>query len=87
LVSITHWYVRNNARRAFLLSDGSIDRKLWLDHRLKDLAGIFALAVRGFSILESHVHALVRPDPDTANGWSDEEVVQRWSRHFPPRDK
>jgi len=26
-------------------------------------------------------------DPDVANGWSDEEIVRRWGRLFPPRDK
>jgi hypothetical protein len=26
-------------------------------------------------------------DDDPANGWSDEEVVLRWGRLFPPRDK
>jgi hypothetical protein len=30
---------------------------------------------------------LVRLDPDAANAWSDEEVVRRWGRLFPPRDK
>src|SRR5262249_40007594 len=26
-------------------------------------------------------------DPDIAQAWSDEEVVRRWGRLFPPRDK
>src|SRR5262249_9667825 len=26
-------------------------------------------------------------DPDLAAGWSDEQVVRRWGRLFPPRDK
>ncbi len=30
---------------------------------------------------------LVRLDSDVAAGWSDEEVVRRWGRLFPPRDK
>ena len=29
----------------------------------------------------------MRLDPDVANAWSDEEVVRRWARLFPPRDK
>jgi len=33
------------------------------------------------------MHVLVRLDPDVAKGWSDEEVVRRWGRLFPPRDK
>jgi hypothetical protein len=30
---------------------------------------------------------LVRLDPEIAQNWSDEEVVRRWGRLFPPRDK
>jgi hypothetical protein len=29
----------------------------------------------------------VRLDPDAAKAWTDEEVVRRWGRLFPPRDK
>ena len=29
----------------------------------------------------------MRLDPDVARGWSDEDVVRRWGRLFPPRDK
>jgi REP element-mobilizing transposase RayT len=38
-------------------------------------------------VLDNHLHLLLRLDPDVANGWSDEEVVRRWGRLFPPRDK
>jgi hypothetical protein len=34
-----------------------------------------------------HLHVLVRLDPEVAQGWSDLDVVQRWGRLFPPRDK
>ena len=37
--------------------------------------------------MDNHLHVLVRLDPDVAQGWSDEEVVRRWGRLFPPRDK
>jgi len=30
---------------------------------------------------------LVRLDPAVAGGWSDEDVVRRWGRLFPPRDQ
>jgi len=45
------------------------------------------VAVAGFAILDSHLHLRVRLDPDVARGWSDEDVVRRWGRLFPPRDK
>ena len=45
------------------------------------------MAVGGFSVLDNHLHVLVRLDPETARGWTDEEVVRRWGRLFAPRDK
>ena len=74
-------------RRAFLLGEEGCDRKGWIERRLEELAEIFAVAVAGFAILDNHLHLLVRLDPDVAKGWSDEDVVRRWGRLFPPRDK
>jgi hypothetical protein len=54
--------------------------------RLQELAEIFAVSVGGFAVLDNHLHLLVRLDPAPGQGWSDEEVVCRWGRLFPPRD-
>ena len=89
--AVTRWYhcITRCVRRAFLLgeSDGTGSRKDWIERRLQELAEIFAVAVGGFSVMDNHLHVLVRLDPDTAKDWSDEEVVRRWGRLFPPRDK
>jgi REP element-mobilizing transposase RayT len=87
--SVTRWYhcVTRCVRRAFLLGEGPHDRKEWIENRLEELAQIFAVAIGGFSVLDNHLHLLLRLDPDVANGWSDEDVVRRWGRLFPPRDK
>ena len=89
--SVTRWYhcVTRCVRRAFLLGEGegADDRKLWIERRLQELADIFAVAVGGFSVMDNHLHVLVRLDPDVAKGWSDEQVVRRWGALFPPRDK
>src|SRR5271157_1456914 len=87
--SVTRWYhcVTRCVRWAFLLGEGMHDRKSWIEHRLEELAEIFAVAVAGFAILDNHLRLLVRQDPDVARGWSDEDVVRRWGRLFPPRDK
>ena len=85
--AVTRWYhcVTRCVRRAFLLGEGDFDRKDWIDHRVKELGEIFAVSVGGFSVLDNYLHLLVRLDPDVAKGWSDEEVVRRWGRLFPPR--
>ena len=87
--AVTRWNhcVTRCVRRAFLLGEGMHDRKSWIEHRLEELAEIFSVAVAGFAILDNHLHLLVRLDPEVARGWSDEDVVRRWGRLFPPRDK
>jgi len=74
-------------RRASLLGEGQDDRKAWIEQRLQELAQVFAVAVGGFSVMDNHLHLLLRIDPDVAKDWSDEGVVRRWGRLFPPRDK
>jgi REP element-mobilizing transposase RayT len=88
-LTITRWYhcISRCVRRAFLLGEGDQDRKQWIDDRLRELADIFAVSVGGFATLDNHLHLLVRLDPSVAGAWSDEEVVRRWGRLFPPRDK
>src|SRR6185437_9016313 len=87
--SVSRWYhcVTRCVRRAFLLGEGHDDRKLWIESRLRELAEIFAVSVAGFSVMDNHLHVLVRLDPETAATWSDDDVVRRWGRLFPPRDK
>jgi hypothetical protein len=88
-VFMTRWYhcITRCVRHAFLLGEEPHRRKQWIELRLQELAEIFAVSVGGFSIMDNHLHLLVRLDPDTAKDWSDEQVVRRWGRLFPPRDK
>jgi REP element-mobilizing transposase RayT len=88
-VSVTRWYhcVTRCVRRAFLLGEGESDRKQWIENRIEELAQVFAVAVGGFSVMDNHLHLLLRLDPDLAAGWSVEEITRRWGRLFPPRDK
>src|SRR5579872_688126 len=85
---VTRWYhcITRCVRRAFLLAEGESDRKQWIENRLEELAEIFAVSVGGFTVLDNHLHVLVRLDPKVAAEWSDEEVVRRWGRLYPPRD-
>jgi hypothetical protein len=87
--SLTRWYhcVTRCVRRAFLLGEGDNNRKEWIENRLEELAELFAIAVGGFSVMDNHLHVLLRLDPEVARSWSDEEVVRRWGRLYPPRDK
>ena len=86
--SVTRWYhcMTRCVRQALLLGEGTFNRKEWIEDRIEELAQIFAMGVGGFSVMDNHLHVLLRLDPDVAAGWSDEEVVRRWGRLFPPRD-
>jgi hypothetical protein len=88
-LSVARWYhcTSRCVRRALLLAEGPTNRKEWIENRIKELAEIFAVGVGGFSVMDNHLHLLLRLDPDVAQGWSDEDVVRRWGRLFPPRDK
>jgi hypothetical protein len=60
--------------------------KQWIEDRLQELAGIFAIDVCGFSNLDNHLHVLLRLDLPRAKAWSAEDVVRRWIELCPPRD-
>jgi hypothetical protein len=87
--TLTRWYhcMTRCVRLAHLLGDEKHNRKEWIESRLEELAGCFAVTVGGFAVMNNHLHVLLRLDPEIAAGWSDEEVVKRWGRLCPPRDK
>ena len=40
----------------------------------------------GFSVMDNHLHLLLRIDSRKSEGWSGEEVARRWFALFPMRD-
>lgn len=87
-VAITPWYhcISRCVRRAFLCGEGRSHRKEWIEQRLKELVGIFAIECAGFSLMDNHLHLLLRLDPAKVETWSGEEVARRWFDLFPLRD-
>ena len=55
-------------------------RKTWILKRILVLAGIFAVDALEMSILDNHLHLMLRNRPDIVALWSDEEVARRWLR-------
>ena len=88
-VEMTRYYhcISRCVRRAFLCGEGFEHRKDWIENRLRELSAIFSLDVCGFSVMDNHLHVLLRLNPALAAGWSDEDIVRRWAKLFPPRDK
>ncbi len=73
--------------KAFLLGEGTSNRRERTENRLEKLARIFAIIVGVFSVLNNHLHVLARLDLEADAAWSDEEVVRRWARLCPPKDR
>jgi REP element-mobilizing transposase RayT len=50
---------------------------------LRFLAGIFAIEVCAYAVMENHHHNVLRTRPDIVETWSDREVASRWLTLFP----
>ena len=72
-------------RRAFLAGDGFAHRKGWVEERLRQLAGVFAVDVAAFAVMSNHVHVVARFAPEAAAQWSAAEVAERWAELFGTR--
>lgn len=53
-------------------------RKDWVRERFRHLAGVMAVDVLDYAILDNHLHIVLRNRPDIVSTWSDEEVARRW---------
>ena len=53
-----------------------LNRKAWLDERLRFLNNLFAVSVAGYAVLDNHLHTLVRIDLSEAMQWSPQEVLR-----------
>jgi hypothetical protein len=86
--AVTPWYhcTSRCVRRAFLCGEGHGHRKDWIQARLRELVGIFAIDCGGFAVMDNHLHLLLRLDSPRAEAWSPEEVARRWATLFPLRD-
>lgn len=89
-LDVTPYYhcISRCVRQARLCGDDCQHRKQWIEDRLEELSGIFAVSVAGFSVLDNHLHVVLRLEgTELTDTWSDREIAQRWGRLYPPRDK
>ena len=75
-------------RRAFLcgndpFSDKSYEhRRTWIEDRLRVLSSLFSIQLCAYAVMSNHYHLVVKINPGESNGWSDDEVLQRWTALF-----
>jgi len=74
-------------RRVFQCGEENSHCKQWIEDWLQALVQLFAIDVAGFSILDNHLHLLLRLDLARAKARTAEEVVRRWFLLYPPKDR
>jgi hypothetical protein len=86
--AVVYHCISRCVRRAFLcgfdkyLNRSFEHRKAWIKDRLQFLESDFAVDLCSYAILSSHLHAVIRTDPDRVARWSDEGVARRWPTIF-----
>src|SRR5512145_105906 len=89
---VYHCYSRC-VRRAFLCGFDPVTgrdfshRKTLIVDRLHFLASIFTVDVCAYSVMDTHLHNVLRLRPDIAAAWSDLEVATRWITLSPKKKK
>ena len=91
-VGIYHCFSRC-VRQAFLCGEDEESRNDYtyrkdkLESRTAFLVTIFAIEVLDMALMDNHMHHVLRTRPDIAEGWTDDEVVERWWQLHPRRKK
>jgi REP element-mobilizing transposase RayT len=75
-------------RRAFLCGEDSHSgrnfehRRQWIEHRLLEVAGVFAIDIAAYAVMSNHYHVVLHIDSEQADAWTDKDIAERWHRLF-----
>jgi REP element-mobilizing transposase RayT len=75
-------------RRAFLCGEDTHTgqsyehRRAWVEERMISLSKVFALDICAYAVMSNHYHVVLHVDREQAEGWEDNEVIERWHRLF-----
>ena len=76
-------------RRAWLCGQDKLTRRDFshrkdiVERRILALGNLFSVGIYAYAVMSNHVHVVLTVQPDQANQWSTDEVVERWLRLFP----
>ena len=54
-------------------------RRQWIEERIRLLSSLFAIDLCAYSVMSNHYHLVVKLCPEQGEGWTDDEVLARWS--------
>ena len=57
-------------------------RRAWIEDRVRVLSSLFSVELCAYAVMINHYHLVVKLNPDESDGWSDDEVLQRWTSLF-----
>lgn len=78
-------------RRAYLCGQDELSgqdfehRRVWVIERLRLLSQVFAIDICAYAIMSNHYHLVLHVDVNKAQNWSNNDIVERWTRlyHMP----
>ena len=75
-------------RRAFLCGQDEFSgqnyehRKQWVVDKLAELADVFSIDICAYAVMSNHYHLVLHINQPQALDWSDDTVIERWTRLF-----
>ena len=75
-------------RRAFLCGTDNFSgqtyehRRGWIEDKLLELAGIFAIDIAAYAIMSNHYHVVLHIDKLMAESWDKNQIIERWHQLF-----
>ena len=57
-------------------------RRGWIEDRLRVLSSLFSIELCAYAVMSNHYHLVVKLNPSESDGWSDDEVLNRWTALF-----
>ena len=57
-------------------------RRAWIEDRVRVLSSLFSIDLCAYAVMSNHYHLVVKLNPNEPAGWSDDEVLQRWTALF-----
>jgi REP element-mobilizing transposase RayT len=57
-------------------------RRAWIEDRARVLSSLFSIDLCAYAVMSNHYHLVVKLTPGEPAGWSDDEVLRRWTAIF-----